>query len=292
MSRTLTALSQAKIVFVGAGSMAEAIIRGLVKGSVCPPDRLTVMNRSDSGKLKTLEAKYGVRWREDAEEKNAALAEADIVVMAFKPKDAQAGFERVRPYLNRNQLIVSVLAGVSIATMDMLLGGGGWAIVRTMPNTSSTIGCGATGISYSSSVTEEQRNLAQEMFAAVGIAAVVDEPLIDVVTGVSGSGPAYIYYMMEAMIEAGVRGGLSADDARLLTVQTVLGAARMVEATGESPAELRRKVTSPGGTTQAAIETLDRHGFGEAMLSAIARCTERAGELGKAIGDAVRTPAP
>jgi pyrroline-5-carboxylate reductase len=156
-------------------------------------------------------------------------------------------------------------------------------IVRTMPNTSSTIGLGATGISFSSTVSNGQRLLAETMFQSIGLTAVVEEPLLDAVTGVSGSGPAYVYYLMEAMIEAGLSLGLSEEAARELTVQTVLGAAHMVKATNENPAELRRKVTSPNGTTQAAIETLDAHSFSQAVVRAIGRAAERAGEMGDEI---------
>lgn len=152
-----------------------------------------------------------------------------------------------------------------------------------MPNTSSTIGLGATGISFSESVNDEQRNLALTMFNAVGLSAVVEEPLIEAVNGVSGSGPAYVYYLMEAMIDAGVQLGLSPEAAKDLTVQTVRGAAEMVFSTGENPGELRRKVTSPNGTTQAAIETLDRFAFQEGLNKAILRCAERAREMGDAI---------
>lgn len=281
------ALSGTRIAFVGAGSMAEAIIRGLTEGGVCPPDHITVINRSNTERLKELEEKYQVSWHANDEAKNAAIAAADIVVLAFKPKDALSGFEAVRPYVHKRQLLVSVLAGVTIQAMQQMLGSTGWAVVRSMPNTSSTIGLGATGISFTDAVTDEQRKLAAELFTAIGTVAVVSEPLIDVVTGVSGSGPAYIYYMMEAMIEAGVQGGLTAEDARKLTVQTVLGAASMVAQTGEDPAALRRKVTSPNGTTQAALETLAQHGFQEAAKAAVLRAAERAGEMGQAISESI-----
>jgi pyrroline-5-carboxylate reductase len=164
-----------------------------------------------------------------------------------------------------------------------MLIGEGRAIARTMPNTSSTIGLGATGISFSPAVTEAQRELALAMFRAVGTVAVVNEPLLEAVNGVSGSGPAYVYYLMEAMIAAGVDLGLTEEASRELTVQTVRGAAEMVRLTGEQPAELRRKVASPGGTTQAAIETLERYSFQEGMNAAIRRCAERAREMGEAI---------
>jgi pyrroline-5-carboxylate reductase len=286
MTTSNAALRDARIAFVGAGSMAEAIFRGLIERNVAAPERIAVINRSNNDKLAQLESRYGVLTSTDPNGKNELIAGADIVVLAMKPKDAEASLLDLKHVLNERQLIVSVIAGLSIAKIAALLDTNA-PIVRTMPNTSSTIGLGATGVSFSANVSDPQKRLALAIFEAVGIVSVVDEPLLDVVTGVSGSGPAYVYYFMEAMIKAGVDGGLSAEEARRLTVQTVLGAARMVELTQENPAELRRKVTSPNGTTQAALETLDRHGFSEGIASAVARAAERAQELGDAIAPGI-----
>lgn len=276
-------LADRRIVFVGAGSMAEAIIRGLVGQGIAAPDRIIALNRSNAEQLERLRERYGIRTGADAAAKERAIREADIVVLAMKPKDAAQALLDNRRLLRREQLLVSVIAGLSIATLESLALAG-MPIVRTMPNTSSTIGLGATGVSFSQGATQADRDIALALFAATGIVAAVDERLLDIVTGVSGSGPAYVYYMMEAMIAAGIEGGLAADDARSLTVQTVLGAATMVQTTGEEPAELRRKVTSPNGTTQAAIETLDARGVQGAIVAAVLRAAERAGELGRAIG--------
>jgi pyrroline-5-carboxylate reductase len=275
-------LSSKKIAFAGAGSMAEAIFRGLIEKNIADPANIAVINRQDNAKLERLHDRYGVQVSADPNRKNEYIENADIVVLAMKPKDVETSFRDLKPLLNEKQLLVSVIAGLSIAKIEALLETRA-PIVRTMPNTSSTIGLGATGISFSANITAEQRQLALAMFEAVGIVTVVDEPLLDIVTGVSGSGPAYVYYFMEAMIKAAVEGGLSEEEARRLTLQTVLGAARMVQITGEEPAELRRKVTSPGGTTQAAIETLDRHQFCEGIVRAVFRAAERAKEMGAAI---------
>lgn len=276
------ALADQQIVFIGAGSMAEAIVRGLVAGRIAPADRITAVNRGNAERLAELRERYGIRTATDADKEQAVRA-ADIVVLAMKPKDAAQALLGIRGMLRKEQLLVSVIAGMTIATIDALVLTG-MTVVRTMPNTSSTIGLGATGISFSAGATAAQRELGQALFAGTGIVAAVDEPLLDVVTSVSGSGPAYFYYVMEAMIAAGVAGGLSPEDARTLTVQTALGAATMVHTTGAAPAELRRKVTSPNGTTQAAIETLEAAGVGAAFAAAMRRCAERAGELGAAIG--------
>ncbi|SFK89719.1 pyrroline-5-carboxylate reductase [Paenibacillus sp. 1_12] len=276
-------LSTARITFVGAGSMAEAIIRGLTADENSNKQRITALNRSDTARLQFLQQSYGVSFAVDEEQRAEAIAAADVVVVAFKPKDAIVGLQSIKSLLKPSQLLVSVIAGLSITTMEMILSASGQPIARTMPNTSSAIGLGATGISFSKSVTPEQQQLAAQMFASTGIVTIVEETKLDIVTGVSGSGPAYIYYMMEAMIEGGIRGGLTPEAAQELTIQTVLGAAQMVQRTGEAPADLRRKVTSPNGTTQAAIEMLDQHQFALGVTKAVLRSSERAGELGKMI---------
>jgi pyrroline-5-carboxylate reductase len=275
-------LDNASLCFYGAGSMAEAILRGLTETKLAQPDRITVMNRQNAARLLELQERYGVVPASAEADKRHALESADIIVLGMKPKDSASALRTLAPLLRPDQLIVSVIAGLSIGTIETLLGGSR-AIVRTMPNTSSSISLGATGISFSPAVADRQREIALAIFSAVGIVTVVEEPLIEAVNGVSGSGPAYVYYLMEAMIQAGVDLGLTPEAARELTVQTVRGAAEMTRLTGESPAELRRKVTSPGGTTQAAIETMERFRFQEGMNAAILRCAERAKEMGEAI---------
>lgn len=269
------------LCFYGAGSMAEAIVRGLIEKRVARPEEIVMINRQNGGRLQELADRYGVRTAGDAAARERALREAGLIVLGMKPKDAVEALSAARPLLDR-QLIVSVIAGLGIATIEKLIGRP-MPVARTMPNTSSTIGLGATGVSFSAEVDPDQRKLVLDMFGAVGIVAEVEESRLDIVTGVSGSGPAYIYYMMEAMIAGGIAGGLSAQTARELTLQTVLGAAQMVRLTGEDPADLRRKVTSPNGTTQAALETLDRHAFAEGVHGAVLRAAERAGEMGRAI---------
>lgn len=278
----MTDNKQPSLVFYGAGSMAEAIIRGMVASGVAPAASITAMNRQNAERLRELEAHYGIRIALTDEAKHMALREADVILLGMKPKDAATAMSALKPFIQPEQLLVSVIAGLSIGTMEQLLGRP-QAIARTMPNTSSTIGLGASGICFSGTATDSQKQLTLEMFNAVGITAIVDEPLIEAVTAVSGSGPAYIYYMMESMIEAGIRLGLTPETARELTVQTVAGAAAMVQTTGEPPAELRRKVTSPGGSTQAALEVMAQRDFQIIVHDAMYRCAERAREMGEAI---------
>lgn len=264
--------------------MAEAILRGLTETQVAAPSKITVLNRQNADRLRELNGRYGVVPAITPESRIDALSSADIIVLGMKPKDAAEALLSLKPLLREDQMLVSLIAGLSIETMETLIGRK-QPIVRTMPNTSSTIGLGATGISFSEAVSPQGRELSLAMFGAVGLTTVVEEPLLETVTAVSGSGPAYIYYMMEAMISAGVAQGLTQEAARELTVQTVLGAAEMVRQTGEEPADLRRKVTSPNGSTQAAIETLERQQFTEAVHQAMARCADRAREMGQAIAE-------
>lgn len=279
-------LSEQTIFFIGAGSMSEAIVRGLTKLNRINPVQITMTNRGNQDRLHELNMAYGVSYSLDEDQRKQAISTADIIVLAMKPKDAADAIRMYSTSLRTNQLLISVIAGLSIPSIEKLTGIS-LPIVRCMPNTSSTIGLGATGISFSSDVSAEQRQLARDIFESTGIVCEVEETALDIVTGVSGSGPAYIYYVMEAMIAGGILGGLNATTARLLTVQTVLGAANMVLQTEENPADLRKKVTSPGGTTQAALDLMSANGVSEHISNAVLRAAERAAELGAAIADQI-----
>lgn len=276
------------ICFIGGGSMAEAIIRGLVEQKRLSGNAITVLGRDNADKVNALAVKYGIVPVIEANAKLAAVQAADIVVLSMKPKDAADAIRLYRSDMRADQLAVSVIAGLSIASVAKLIGLP-LPIVRTMPNTSSSIGLGATGISFNESAGEGHKRMARDIFESIGIVCEVEEQKLDIVTGVSGSGPAYIYYVIESMIAGGISGGLDVDTARLLTIQTVLGAAEMLRHTGEDPAELRRKVTSPNGTTQAALELMGAHGVGESISKAVLRAAERAGELGAAIAEQIES---
>jgi pyrroline-5-carboxylate reductase len=268
-----------KIIFIGAGSIAEAIIRGLLQKEKIESANILALNRSNQEKLNQLQAQYNIQVGSINELAPETIHSADIVVMAMKPKDAAQAMIQLRTVLHTKQLIISVIAGLSIETIESLLEQP-FSIARSMPNTSSSIGLGSTGLSFSENTQSNHRKIAVDIFASVGEVFVVDEAQLDIVTGVSGCGPAYVYYLMEAMISGGIQGGLSAEMARQLTVQTVLGAASMVKATEQDPAILRKDVTSPNGATQAAIETMDRFQFSEGVEKAVLRASERANELG------------
>lgn len=267
------------IGFLGAGSMAEALMRGLIQGGVVRPQQMIVSNRSNRERLETLRMRYGVR---PAASKASLVAEADVLVVLCKPKDVADLLAEIRPYTSRGQVLLSVAAGVSTAILANGVAGG-VRVVRAMPNTSCQVGESATAICLGEGAGEEARLVARAILGAVGRVVEVPEAQLDAVTGLSGSGPAYIYLMIEAMVEAGRGVGLSDQVARELAVQTLLGAARTLVETGEDPAELRQKVTSPGGTTMAGLQVLNESGFREAMVRAVARATQRSAELGRMV---------
>lgn len=276
-----------KIVFYGAGSMAEAIVRGILTQELVSNKNIAMLNRSNKERQQELHVLYGVQTTLQGLSNEEYIKNADIIFLAMKPKDAVEAITAIKPLINENQLIVSVIAGLSIAGLKRMLGEN-IAVVRTMPNTSSTIGYGVTGISYSADVSEDDRFIVEQLYQSTGITVVIEEQKQDSITAVSGSGPAYIYFVMEQMIKGAIETGFSAEDAKKLVTQTVLGAAQMVAQTGEEPAELRRKVSSPNGTTQAAIEMMAEKGLPEAILAGMKRCETRAKEIGQAVEEGIQ----
>ena len=205
------------------------------------------------------------------------MREADVVILVVKPQDMRAMLAEIAPYASRRHLIVSVAAGISLDVIEQVLDG--VPAIRTMPNTSTAVNASATALCAGRWADAEHLAVARRLFEAVGRVAVVPEPLFDAVTGLSGSGPAYVYLLAEVMVEAGVRAGLDPDVARDLVTQTVLGAGKMLSESGTQPAVLRARVTSPNGTTMAAMRVLEARGFADAMHEAIAHATARSREL-------------
>jgi len=263
------------IAFIGGGNMARSLIGGLVAAGT-DPARLRVADPNAAAR-DALAEDFGVQTFAEAGE---AVAGADTWVFAVKPQvmraicnDLASAAQRMRP------LAVSIAAGITSAQLDGWLGGG-LAVVRTMPNTPALLGAGVTGLFANAAVDADGRARATALLSAAGKTVWIDdEALMDAVTAVSGSGPAYVFLLAEAMEAAAAAQGLPADAARILVVQTLLGAARMLTETGEPPAELRRRVTSPGGTTQAAIETFEDGGLRTLVDAAIANATRRGREL-------------
>ncbi|AZB43460.1 pyrroline-5-carboxylate reductase [Bacillus sp. FJAT-42376] len=263
-----------RIGILGAGSMAEAMISGLISGNVVRPDQISVINRSDRSKLLYIQDQYGVNVSENKEE---LLACSDVIILAMKPKDAQEAILSIRPYVKK-QLFLSVLAGITIQTIQKLLGKKA-PVIRAMPNTSAAIQMSATAISPSEEVTMHQLKIAKHLFETIGMVAVVEEHRLDAVTALSGSGPAYVYYFIEAMEHAASEVGLDKDIAKSLILQTLAGASEMLMQSDKQAAQLRREVTSPGGTTEAGIEKLKDCRFHEAIVACVKKAAERSVEL-------------
>jgi len=264
------------IAFLGAGNMAEALIKGLLRAGIARPDSVIATGRR-SEKLEELKRTYGVRTTLD---NVAAAREADVVVLSVKPQALDKVLVQVAPVVDPRKLVISVAAGVPIAAMERRLGAGA-RIIRTMPNTPSLVGAGACALSRGEHASEEDLAVATRIFQAVGITTVVDENLLDAVTGLSGSGPAYIFLVIEALSDAGVKVGLPRYTAQKLAAQTVLGSAQLLIETGIHPGQLKDQVTSPGGTAIAGLHTLEAGGLRTTLINAVEAATRRAKELGE-----------
>lgn len=273
-------MTQPIITFIGAGNMAGSLIGGLVaKGH--PPAGVRAADPS-AEQRESLAERYGiVTFADNAE----ALAGCDTAVLAVKPQVMAEVVRGCAEALRENApLLVSVAAGVRAADICRWLGYPA-PLVRCMPNTPSLLGCGATGLYANDAVSEAQRGLAEAILSAVGITEwVAEEALLDAVTGVSGSGPAYYFLLMELMETAACEMGLPADTARRLVLQTALGAARMAQESGEPPACLRERVTSPRGTTERALDIFREGGMGPLVARAVRGARDRAVELGDELG--------
>ena len=271
-------MSKTRIAFIGAGNMAASLIGGLrAKGLDAAQIRA-----SDPGEetRSRVSAEHGIEVFADNAQ---AIEGADVVVLAVKPQAMKTVCEAIRPSLKAGQLVVSIAAGITCASMNNWLGA--QPIVRCMPNTPALLRQGVSGLFATAQVSAEQRQQAQELLSAVGIALWLDEEQqLDAVTAVSGSGPAYFFLLIEAMTAAGVKLGLPADVAAQLTLQTALGAAHMAVASDVDAAELRRRVTSPAGTTEAAIKSFQAGGFEALVEKALGAAAHRSAEMAEQLG--------
>ncbi|HHI76203.1 MAG TPA: pyrroline-5-carboxylate reductase [Gammaproteobacteria bacterium] len=274
-------MNDPSIAFIGAGNMAAALIGGLIADGT-PPDRLIAAD-PDTERLRQLAASAGIRTLEDNAE---AVRAADVVVLAVKPQVLQQVASGLAEAIQAHRpLVISIAAGVRSDTLQRWLGGG-VALVRSMPNTPAMLQAGATALYATPEVDAAQREQAETVLRAVGLVRwVEDESLMDAVTALSGSGPAYFFLFMEALEQAGERLGLPADTARLLTLQTALGAARMAIESGEDPAELRRRVTSPGGTTERAIASFEADDLAGVVQRALSAARDRSVELSQLLDE-------
>jgi len=270
-----------KIGFIGGGNMASSLIRGLISSGHAP-NQLWVSDLSHES-IQPLVTELQINSTTD----NIELVDAvDVVVLAVKPQIIKIVSEQISSHLkNRNILLVSIAAGISQDSLAEWLGVG-VAIVRCMPNTPALVQTGATALHANSNVNAEQKDLAENILRSVGISLwVKHESELDAVTAVSGSGPAYYFLLMEAMEKTALELGLDEHTARLLIQQTALGAAKIALEVDDSPAELRRKVSSPGGTTQKAIETFEDGGFIQLVSKALHAARDRSVEMSKELGE-------
>ncbi|WAH59160.1 pyrroline-5-carboxylate reductase [Pseudomonas silvicola] len=271
-------MSKTRIAFIGAGNMAASLIGGLRAQGL----DAALIRASDPGAdtRAKISAEHGIETFAD----NAQAVEgADVVVLAVKPQAMKAVCEALRPALTQSQVVVSIAAGITCASMAAWLGER--PIVRCMPNTPALLRQGTSGLYANALVNEEQRGQAEQLLSAVGLALWLDEEQqLDAVTAVSGSGPAYFFLMMEAMTAAGEKLGLPRETAEKLTLQTALGAAHMAVASDVDAAELRRRVTSPAGTTEAAIKSFQANGFEALVEKALGAAAHRSAELAEQLG--------
>jgi len=272
----VSTLASHTIGFIGAGNMAEALIRGLVRGGHVPANRITASGPRRE-RLDQLATAYGIQVTPDNRE---VARGADLVVLSVKPQILDKVLREVGAEIRPGSLVVSVAAGVATETIEAAVAEG-VRVVRTMPNTPALVGAGATAISPGKRAREADLATAKAMFDAVGISVVLDEHHLDAVTGLSGSGPAYIFLILEALSDAGVKVGLSRRNAQRLAAQTVLGSAKMLLETDEHVGKLKDMVTSPGGTAIAGLHTLEEGGLRTTLINAVETATRRARELGR-----------
>lgn len=259
--------------FIGAGNMAEAILRGLINGKVLPPERIMIAD-PNAERIQLLQT-LGVKPAATNED---LVRQSRILVLAVKPQVVAAVLKPISAVLRDDHLVISIAAGVATAAMDEYCAGKP-ALIRVMPNTPALVGRGVSALCAGPRATGDHLTIAERLFASVGKTVRVDESQMDAVTAISGSGPAYVFYWMEALLRAATGLGLSAETAKLLVYETLAGASELAAASIEPPEVLRARVTSKGGTTEAAIRTLEQRGVGEALEEAVKAAAARSREL-------------
>jgi pyrroline-5-carboxylate reductase len=264
------------IGFLGTGNMAEALIKGLVASGLVEAQQIW---GSDPRRERAAEmaSRYGIHTTTHNED---VVRQAEIVVLSVKPQILPAVLDEVKPHLKPHALVISIAAGTPLAAIERRLPER-TRVVRTMPNTPALVGAGATAIARGGHATEDDLEIARHIFDAVGKSITVDEEQLDAVTGLSGSGPAYVFLIIEALSDAGVKMGLSRYNAQALAAQTVLGSAKLLIETNEHPGRLKDMVTSPGGTAIAGLHTLEAGGLRTTLIDAVEAATRRSRELGE-----------
>ena len=262
------------VCFIGAGNMAEALCRGILSAKLFGAERIVASDPS-AARRDLFTRELGVAAMDD---NVAAAREAGTVVLAVKPQVMDDVLGPLGPHLGPEKLVISIAAGIRTAQIEAACPDG-CRVVRVMPNTPMLVGAGMSALCAGANAAGDELEAAARLFRCAGEVVTVDEPAIDAVTAVSGSGPAYFFYLVEAMTEAGVAEGLDRPLAEKLAAQTLLGAGRLLAKSPDGPAELRRRVTSPGGTTEAAISAMGAAGVREALIAAVRRAAERSRDL-------------
>lgn len=264
------------IGFVGTGNMGEALIRGLLDVGVVDPGQIFGSDpRVD--RSAELEEKYKIRTTKDNKE---VAREAEILILAVKPQVMERVLEEIGSDIHAHALVISIAAGVPLTAIETRLPQA--RVIRTMPNTPALVGAGATAIAVGGHATEDDLKAARRIFDSVGMTVALDEAQMDAVTGLSGSGPAYVFLVIEALSDAGVKVGLSRHNAQALAAQTLLGSAKLLIETDEHPGRLKDMVTSPGGTAIAGLHTIEAGGLRTTLMDAVEAATRRSRELGEA----------
>jgi len=269
-------LDNKKIGVIGTGNMGRALIGGLINSGSSVSENI-VCSDIKEGKIKGIEEEFGVGTRDD----NSDVArESEIIIYAVKPQIMAPVLKETGDCLNMSKIVISIAAGVPLAAIESCLGKE-LRVIRVMPNVPALIMEGASAVAAGRNALPEDLTLAKAIFDSVGKSVIIEEELMDAVTGLSGSGPAYIFLIIDALSDAGVKVGLSREDALFLSAQTVLGAAKLLMETGEHPGKLKDSVTSPGGTAIAGLHTLEGGGLRTTLINAVEAATTRSKELGE-----------
>lgn len=262
------------IAFIGAGNMAEAIIGGVLGSGLTEKNNI-IANDIKKERLDYLLNKYGIKTETDPEN---AVKKANIIVLSVKPQNIKEVLKEIKDVL-KGKMVISIAAGITTETIEKEIGE--IPVIRVMPNTPALIKKGMAAISKGRYASYMEEEIALSIFRSVGKAVTIDEKYLDIVTAISGSGPGYIFYIMEAMIEAGVRQGLPRDTAKTLVLQTISGSAELALNSGKEPEELRKSVCSPGGTTLAGLKVMEERSLHEILISAVESACKRSKELSR-----------
>ncbi len=267
-------MSRLRVTFIGGGNMAEALVKGLLAGGVVPAHAVTVVD-VDAGRLARFRDHYGTVTGTDAAR---AAERADVVVLAVKPQAMEEVLRALAGSAVASALVVSIAAGVTTTRIEAALGAN-VRVVRAMPNTPALVGAGVSAVCAGRRAAGADLDTAERLLGAVGRVVRVEEPMMDAVTAVSGSGPAYVFHLAEALLAAAEDLGLAPDVARMLVAGTLFGSAKLLRESGLEAGELRRRVTSRGGTTEAALGVLGERKVSEALRAAVAAARDRSAEL-------------